>query len=195
VAGERGEAADHALEVLAEVRANPNVDTIPCEVRDLVVVELDRLGMTHRQLAAVLGERYCGGYLLGTEARPRSSSRARLARIAEAVDSKRLAALASSDVFWDEVVGIDPLGERPVYDATVLGTHNFVANGVVVHNSIEQDADVVMFLYRDEVYHPDTADKDTAEVIVAKHRSGRTGVCRLVFLDYCTMFANMARTD
>ena len=82
-----------------------------------------------------------------------------------------------------------------VYDATVLGTHNFVANGIVVHNSIEQDADVVMFLYRDEVYHPDTTDKDTAEVIVAKHRAGRTGVCRLVFLDYCTLFANMAKGD
>ena len=61
--------------------------------------------------------------------------------------------------------------------------------------SLEQDADVVMFLYRDEVYHPDTTDKDMAEVIVAKHRSGRTGVCRLVFLDYCTLFANMAKGE
>jgi replicative DNA helicase len=160
-----------------------------------VVEELDRLDMTQRDLARALGEQYCGGYLLGTAARPRSSSRDRLARIAEAVDSKELAALASSDVFWDEVVAVEAIGEVPVYDATVLGTHNFVANGIVVHNSIEQDADVVMFLYRDEVYHPDTTDKDTAEVIVAKHRAGRTGVCRLVFLDYCTLFANMAKGD
>ena len=77
----------------------------------------------------------------------------------------------------------------------MVGTHNFVADGIIAHNSIEQDADVVMFLYRDEVYHPDTTDKDMAEVIVAKHRAGRTGVARLVFLDYCTLFANMARTD
>jgi replicative DNA helicase len=98
-------------------------------------------------------------------------------------------------VFWDEVTSIEPVGPVEVFDATVMGTHNFVANGIVVHNSIEQDADVVMFLYRDEVYHSDTSDKDTAEVIVAKHRSGRTGVCRLVFLDYCTLFANMARTE
>ncbi len=77
----------------------------------------------------------------------------------------------------------------------MLGTHNFVADGIVVHNSIEQDADVVMFLYRDEVYNADSTDKDTAEVIVAKHRAGTTGIRRLVFIDYCTLFANMARGE
>lgn len=195
VAGERGRETDAALRALQDVTANPNVDTVPCEVRDLVVAELERMGMTQRGLAAALGEQYCGGYLLGTEARPRASSRGRLSRIADATDSKALAALASSDVFWDEVVEVEAVGERDVYDATVLGTHNFVADGVIVHNSIEQDADVVMFLYRDEVYNPDSQDKDTAEVIVAKHRAGPTGVCRLVFLDYCTLFANMARGD
>jgi replicative DNA helicase len=192
VAGERGGAAAEALDALEGVEPNPNVDTVPCEVRDLVVSELALAAMSQRDLAAELGESYCGGYLLGTATRPRCSSRERLARIADAVESKELMAIATSDVFWDEVVDVEPLGEQPVYDATVLGTHNFVANGIVVHNSIEQDADVVMFLYRDEVYHPDTNDKDTAEVIVAKHRAGRTGVCRLVFLDYCTLFANMA---
>ena len=195
VAGERGRDSAAALAVLADVTANPNVDTIPAEVRDLVVEELARIGMTQRGLAQALGEQYCGGYLLGSESRPRASSRRRLARIAEATDSKELAALAGSDVFWDEVVEIIPVGERDVYDATVTGTHNFVADGVIVHNSIEQDADVVMFLYRDEIYNSDSQDKDTAEIIVAKHRSGPTGVCRLVFLDYCTLFANMARGD
>jgi replicative DNA helicase len=195
VAGERGAGVEPALAALADVTANPNVDTIPAEVRDLVVDELARIGMTQRGLAEALGEQYCGGYLLGTESRPRASSRRRLARIADATDSKALAALAQSDVFWDEVVEVVPVGERDVYDATVLGTHNFVADGIVVHNSIEQDADVVMFLYRDEVYNADSQDKDTAEVIVAKHRAGPTGICRLVFLDYCTLFANMARGD
>lgn len=61
--------------------------------------------------------------------------------------------------------------------------------------AIEQDADVVLFLYRDEVYNPESADKGTAEVIVAKHRSGPTGSTRLAFLDHCTLFANMANTD
>ncbi|HVA73706.1 MAG TPA: replicative DNA helicase [Acidimicrobiales bacterium] len=59
--------------------------------------------------------------------------------------------------------------------------------------SLEQDADVVMFLYRDEMYNPDSADRGTAEVIVAKHRNGPTGKCQLAFLDHHTRFANMAR--
>jgi len=193
VTGDRGACAAAAIEALSEVTSNPNVDTIPAEVRDLIVDELHSADMTLRQLAEALGEQYCGGYLLGTESRPRCSSRARLERIAKATDSKSLAALAESDVFWDEVVEVTAIGPQPVYDATVDGTHNFVANSVIVHNSIEQDADVVMFLYRDEVYNADSGDKDTAEVIVSKHRSGPTGTTRLVFLDYCTLFTNMAR--
>lgn len=59
--------------------------------------------------------------------------------------------------------------------------------------SLEQDADVVMFVYRDEVYHPDSADKGSAEVIVAKHRAGPTGLDRLAFLGSYAKFENMAR--
>jgi replicative DNA helicase len=58
--------------------------------------------------------------------------------------------------------------------------------------SLEQDADVVMFLYRDEVYHPDSPDKGSAEVIVAKHRAGPIGTKRLVFLGQYTRFDNAA---
>jgi replicative DNA helicase len=59
--------------------------------------------------------------------------------------------------------------------------------------SIEQDADVVLFLYRDEVYNPETPDRGTAEVIVAKHRSGPTGKVRLAWREQYTRFDNMAR--
>ena len=59
--------------------------------------------------------------------------------------------------------------------------------------SLEQDADVVMFLYRDEVYNAESADRGVAEVIVSKHRNGPTGFVRLAFLDHYTRFANMAR--
>jgi replicative DNA helicase len=61
--------------------------------------------------------------------------------------------------------------------------------------SIEQDADVVMFIYRDDVYHDDSPDRGQAEVIVAKHRNGPTGVARLAFLSEFTRFANMARVE
>jgi replicative DNA helicase len=58
--------------------------------------------------------------------------------------------------------------------------------------SIEQDADVVTFIYRDEYYNPDSDQRGTAEIIVAKHRNGPTGTTRLAFLDHFTKFANMA---
>ena len=91
------------------------------------------------------------------------------------------------------LVEIVPLGPVPTFDATVEGTHNFVANGVIAHNSLEQDADVVLFIYRDEVYHPDSPDRGTAEVILSKHRNGPTGLTQLAFLEHYTRFANMAR--
>jgi len=61
--------------------------------------------------------------------------------------------------------------------------------------SIEQDSDVVMFIYRDDVYNRESPDRGQAEIIVAKHRNGPTGVTRLAFLEQFTRFANMARVD
>jgi len=59
--------------------------------------------------------------------------------------------------------------------------------------SIEQDADLVVFIYRDEVYNAESSDMGTAEIIVAKHRNGPTGTLRLAFLPHYTRFANLAR--
>jgi replicative DNA helicase len=59
--------------------------------------------------------------------------------------------------------------------------------------AIEQDADVVMFIYRDEYYHPDTEKKGIAEIILAKQRNGPTGTVELVWLDKFTKFADMAK--
>jgi replicative DNA helicase len=59
--------------------------------------------------------------------------------------------------------------------------------------SIEQDADIVGFIYRDEVYDEDSPDKGIAELIIAKHRNGATGVVKLAFLNHLTKFANLAR--
>ncbi|WP_298608726.1 replicative DNA helicase [uncultured Thiothrix sp.] len=56
--------------------------------------------------------------------------------------------------------------------------------------AIEQDADVIMFVYRDEVYHPDSAEKGSAEIIIAKQRNGPIGTCRLTFLGKYTRFEN-----
>ncbi len=190
VAGARGEIARSMVSVLQAQEANPNVDTIPASVwayiRDKA---MPAAGVSARELANRLGMSYCGPALYKSDI-----SRARMRRLASALDDDYLDALAESDVLWDRVVSITPLGEREVFDATVELTHNFVANGIVAHNSIEQDADVVMFIYRHEYYHPEDQDrKGIAEVIVAKHRAGSTGPVEVTFQPEFTRFANLGR--
>ena len=59
--------------------------------------------------------------------------------------------------------------------------------------SIEQDADVVLFIYRDEVYNSNSPDRGTAEIIIAKHRNGPTGSIKLSFVDRYARFGNLAQ--
>jgi replicative DNA helicase len=188
VHGARSKAVLEATTVLRAIAANTNNDTVPRPVWQRVKAAMQRSGVTSRELAAGLGTAYCGSTLY-----KHSPSRERLGRVATLVEDPVLEALATSDVFWDEIVAVDAQGEQPVYDATVLETHNFVANGVTVENSIEQDSDVVMFIFREEVYDPKPENSGQAEIIVAKHRSGPTGVVQLAFLPQYTRFANMAR--
>jgi replicative DNA helicase len=99
----------------------------------------------------------------------------------------------ASDVLWDPVVAIESNGVEEVYDLTVEGLHNFVAEDIVVHNSIEQDADVVMFIYRDEYYNRESERLGEADMIVAKHRNGPIGEVALTFLPKYPKFANLYR--
>lgn len=168
-------------------RANTNRDLIPREVwRDEVDKARRKLGMTTRQMQHNLGHRYCGTSLYKNDL-----SRERAAQVAEVVESSDMSRLANSDIYWDQIVKIDYNTQEMVYDLTVPSLENFVANGLYVHNSIEQDADLVINLYRDEYYNPDTPDRGIAEIIIAKHRNGPTGTVKLLFDSRLTKFENI----
>ncbi|HEV3485972.1 MAG TPA: replicative DNA helicase [Vicinamibacterales bacterium] len=72
--------------------------------------------------------------------------------------------------------------------------HRPVLSDLRESGSIEQDADIVMFIYRDEVYNPETTQKGLAEVIIAKHRSGPIGKVDLAFLNHYTKFESLFRS-
>jgi replicative DNA helicase len=188
--GDRGRQLLALIESLDGVKANTNNDTIPIAIWKDVRREMVRTNTTARELQRGLGTAYCGSSLYRC-----APSRQRLIRVAAAVGgSPLIEGFPGDDVFWDRVVEIEPLGEQPVYDGTVAETHNFIANGIVAHNSIEQDADIVMFLYRDEYYNRDKTEKPgIAEIIVAKHRNGPTGTIELMFRKELTRFENLER--
>jgi len=185
--GARGVAAKLAEARLADIAANPNVDTVPLEVWRRVRASRWAKGMTERELHAAVGSQYCGASFYR-----RAPSRPTLEAIAQALRDRQLGEIATGGVFWDRVLAIDPIGEHPVFDATVLGTHNFIADGVVAHNSIEQDADVVIFLYREGEQNAES-DVELVKAKVAKHRNGPIGEVPLQFRKSNTRFYTMQR--
>jgi replicative DNA helicase len=119
------------------------------------------------------------------------AGREQLSRMAAALDDTDLELLATNDVLWDEVAAIEPLGVEDVFDATVLGTHNFIADGIAVHNSIEQDADVVILLHREDAYEKESPRAGEADFIVAKHRNGPTATITVAFQGHYSRFVDM----
>jgi replicative DNA helicase len=187
VHGARGRFVTELTTVLDGRAVNTNTDTLPIEVWDLVKAERTRAGITERQFQAAIGTHYCGSTLYKS-----CPSRARLLRCADALNSELLREIASSDVYWDKIVAIEPLGPQPVYDATVKGTHNFIAGGLISHNSIEQDADVVILLHREDAYERESPRAGEADLIVAKHRNGPTATVTVAFQGHYSRFVDMA---
>lgn len=161
-----------AIQSLEPLQANPNLDVIPKTVWRLIEAARKERGLTTREFHQKMGWAYSG-----TQRHHNGISRERLKKINQVLKSNQLDDLANSDVYWDQVKKIEPLGEEIVYDATIEKTHNFLAQDIVVHNSIEQDSDVVMFLYRE-------SDEDRENVILelAKHRNGPVGSIGLRFV-------------
>ncbi|WP_272952577.1 replicative DNA helicase [Kribbella amoyensis] len=187
VHGLRGLKVVEVATALRGVRANTNADTIPREVWSQVRAVLTERKTTHREFAAAMGTQFCGSTLW-----KHSPSRQRLAKVADVLDHADLEVLATNDIFWDTITGIESLGEQEVYDATVLGTHNFVAEGIATHNSLEQDADVVLLLHREDAYERESTRPGEADFIVAKHRNGPTADVVVAFQGHYSRFVDMA---
>jgi replicative DNA helicase len=172
---------------LSKRSANTNRDVLPREIwRQFAVPAMHGAGMTTHQMQTQLGNAYCGTGLY-----KQNVSRERAIRLAQVVGSTDLLQLANSDIYWDEIVSIEPDGEAEVYDLTVEELHNFAADNFIVHNSIEQDADIVMFIYREELYDKETDKKGIAEIHIAKHRNGPTAVVPMRFDPNTTRFTDL----
>jgi replicative DNA helicase len=154
------------------------------------VPAMQQNGVTTRQLHARMGNAYCG-----TAVYKQNISRERAAKLAQVVKSEAIALLAGSDVYWDRIDSITPDGETDVYDLTVPGLSNFIADDLIAHNSIEQDADIVMFIYRDDLYNENSDRPNQADILISKHRNGPTGVITLYFRKEITQFTNMQKSN
>jgi replicative DNA helicase len=158
--------------------SNTNRDIVPHDLwKKHVVPAMQRQGMTMRQF-----QRSIGMAFMGTGLYKQNVSRRRLERIMTVLDSeKMLEALAKSDVYWDQILHIEADGDEEVYDLTVPGPSNFLGADMIIHNSIEQDADTVMLLHRPDRYEPGQHE-GIIEVIIGKQRNGPTGEITLAYL-------------
>jgi replicative DNA helicase len=159
------------------------------ELRDLQPgrpVAVPRLQASHERALVFSGR----GSAAGRHESGAAMSRTTSTMVAERLNDDFWASLAT-DVLWDPIAAIEPDGSEVVYDLTVDDLHNFCVDDVVTHNSgaIEQEADIVAFLYRDVYYNKEaTPEPDLTELIIAKHRNGKVGTVKLRFQPEHTLF-------
>jgi replicative DNA helicase len=189
--GPRVMQAERIRPLLHAMRSNTNVDTLPVEIFEHVKAQMAEQGITQRAMAAARGTSYGG-----TSHFSFAPSREVIASYAEVLDDDALRSRATDDLFWDRIVSIEPAGEEDVFDLTVPGPASWIANfSIVSHNSgaIEQDADVIMFIYRDVVYNKECENPHIAEVILGKNRHGATGTVETHFEGRFTRFENLSQ--
>jgi len=186
--GPRLPQAEQLRAALAGHQRETNVDTLPKSVFGRIRTSLRERGISQRRMAALRGTSYGG-----TAHFAFAPSRAVVAEYAELLQDEALARQATDDLFWDRVTSIEPDGEEEVFDLTVPGPSSWLADGIVSHNSgaIEQDADIVMFIYREEEHKPTDENRGIAEIIVGKQRNGPTGSRKLAFIKEFTRFENL----
>ncbi len=151
-------------------REKPGIDRLPLSVNEMIRTEKQKQCLTYKSMGWVV-----------QGIRGKHISRPNLLKVATTLASQELTDLATSDVLWDTVESVVPDGEEEVFDVSVPGLGNFIAQNICVHNSgaIENDADWVWFVYRDQYYNKDSGNE--AEIIIAKQRGGATGTVMLAF--------------
>lgn len=196
--GRKGALLERLAQELPAGVTNGSLFTLPPEVSDLLFDKSKHLRQQGRKLE--------GGRRLYWKPQGKRPRRDICAAFAERLKDETLGVWANSDLLWEEVKRIEPAGEEEVFDIAVPGCANFLANGIVAHNSgsIEAEADMVCFLYREAYYkmkeayavegaeRPERAEMEETEVIVGKHRNGPTGMVKVGFMPEFAKFVNLA---
>jgi replicative DNA helicase len=184
--GPRIEPARRLAEAIGGMRSNPNVDTLPEEAIQRVSALMAAQGVTRKQMALIRGVKNISF--------AHAPSRDLISQYAMILEDEELRIASESDLFWDRVLSVTPEGDAPVFDLTVPGPASWLADGIASHNSgsLEQDADMILLIYREEVYDKNTAKKGIAEIDLVKHRNGEIGTFLLTFQGQFTRFANYA---
>ncbi|HRJ44868.1 MAG TPA: LAGLIDADG family homing endonuclease, partial [Caldilineaceae bacterium] len=123
-------------------QANGTRDVVPLGVKELVRKAKAAAGVTWQEMNAVSGVAQREFYPTGNPGKS-GFTRETVGRLADYFGSAKLRRYADNDIFWDQVESIEYVGEKQTYDLEVPGTHNFVANDILVHNSHAADYAVI----------------------------------------------------
>lgn len=117
-------------------------DVVPVDIRSVFVTEKEKQQVTWQQVAQQTGgaER---AFFAGKSTHKAGCTHELVSQLAEYFDSDELRMYASNDIYWDTITEIEYIGEHHTYDLTIEGTHNFIANDILVHNSHAADYAVI----------------------------------------------------